>query len=135
MTIPTPGTTFEPVELPSKYFKTFVAIALAILLALQATLSDGRVSLVEAQAVSVVTLDSILVYLIPNLASGVARYAKLIIAVLGSLVVAGIFTVFSDGVLSASEAVLLLIAVMRAVGVGVAPNTGYVAKHKFTLAA
>lgn len=113
--------TFEPVELPSKYAKTIVAIAVAVLTAVAAAMSDGVVSSVELAHIGLALVTAIGVYGVPNAPDGAAAYAKAFVAVVGTgLQVLIPFLI--DGALTPSQWLLVLVAAIGALGVGVVPN-------------
>jgi|GEM_PF-2270780 len=115
-------TTFEPVELPSRYAKALIAIATAALSVLVTALADSTVTLVELLAVAVAVVTAVGVYLVPNLPSGVGRYAKAIVAVVGTGLQAAVPLV-TEGAITPTGWLLILLALLGAVGVGVVPNT------------
>jgi hypothetical protein len=113
---------FEPVELPSKYAKAIVAIATAGLTVLAAALTDGVVVLDERFGIGLAIVNAMAVYLVPNLPSGVGRYAKAIVAVVGTALQAAI-PLIVNGALPASSWLMVLIAALGALSVGIVPNT------------
>jgi hypothetical protein len=121
---PAPGTTFEPVELPSKYAKAIVGILTAVLGVVIVAFDDNVVSQAELLNIGIYLLVAIGVYLVPNLPSRTGNALKFWIAVLGILLqaVAGVVT---DGI-TPNEWLLVLLAALGAVGVGVVPNVNKV---------
>lgn len=115
-----PGPSFEPVEVPSRYVKAFVAIATAVLAVLVTALTDNVVTVSEVLGISVAFLTAVGVYLIPNLEAGVGRWAKAIVAVVGTAVQAAVPLV--DGGWTTSSWLLVALAALGALTVGIAPN-------------
>lgn len=113
--------TFEPVELPSRYAKAFVAIAAAGLAVLVTALTDNVVTLVEVLGIAVALLTAVSVYLVPNLDAGASRYTKFGVAVLGTGLQAAV-PLIVDGRFPASAWLLVLLAALGAVSVGITPN-------------
>jgi hypothetical protein len=112
---------FDPVELPSRYAKALVAIATAVVALLVTALTDDVVTLVEVLGVGVAGVTAVGVYLVPNLPAGVGRYAKAAVAVVGTGVQAAIPLV-TDGTITSSGWLLILLAVLGALSVGIVPN-------------
>lgn len=113
--------TFDPVELPSRYAKAIVAILTAAATVLVTALADSVVDLSEGLGVAVAIVNAVAVYLIPNLSAGVGRYAKLIVAVVGTAIQAAVPLVV-DGSISGSSWLLILLAALGAISVGIVPN-------------
>lgn len=113
--------TFEPVELPSRYAKAYVAIATALVAGLYAGLTDG-LTLAEGLGVAVLGLSAILVELVPLASAGVARYSKAIIAVAAAVLQAIIPLVANGGEVGTSGWMLVFLAALGAVSVGITPN-------------
>jgi hypothetical protein len=113
--------TFDPVELPSMYAKAIVAILTAVLTVLAAALTDGVVVLDERLGIGLALVNAMAVYLVPNLPSGVGRYAKAIVAVFGTALQAAI-PLIVNGTLPASSWLMVLIAALGALSVGIVPN-------------
>lgn len=113
--------TFDPVELPSHYSKAIVAILTAALTVLAAALTDGVVVLDERFGIGLALVNALAVYLVPNLPAGVGRYAKAIVAVVGTALQAAI-PLIVNGTLPASSWLLVLIAALGALSVGIVPN-------------
>lgn len=118
MTTPQPG--FEPVELPSRYAKAFVAVATAVIAVLVTALTDNVVTVSEVLGISIAFLTAVGVYLVPNLEAGVGRWAKAIVAVVGTAVQAAAPLV--DGGWTTSSWLLVALAALGALTVGIAPN-------------
>lgn len=114
--------TFEPVELPSRYAKAFVAILTAVLAVLVTALTDNVVTLVEVIGISVAGVTAVGVYLVPNLDAGPGRHLKLIVAVIGTGLQAAGPLVLNDGAFPPSAWLLVLLAALGAVSVGITPN-------------
>jgi len=112
---------FDPVELPSKYSKAIVAILAAGLTVLAAALTDGVVVLDERFGIALAIVNAVAVYLVPNLSAGPGRYAKAIVAVVGTALQAAI-PLIVNGSLPASSWLLVLIAALGALSVGIVPN-------------
>lgn len=112
---------FEPVELPSRYAKAIVAIVTAAVGVLVTALTDDVVTLVEALGVAIAVVTAVGVYLVPNLSDGVGRYAKGIVAVVGTALQAAVPLV-SDGSIPMSGWLLILLSALGAVSVGIVPN-------------
>jgi len=113
--------TFDPVELPSVYAKAIVAILTAAVAVLVTALSDDIVTLVEVLGIFVAVVTAVGVYLVPNLSSGAGRYAKLAVAVVGAGLQAAV-PLATDGAITNSGWLLILLAVLGAVSVGIVPN-------------
>lgn len=114
--------TFEPVELPSRYAKSFVAILAAVLAVVVTALTDNVVTLVETIGIGVALATAVGVYLVPNLDAGPGRYLKVIVAVVGTALQAAGPLVLNDGTFPASGWLLVLLAALGAVSVGITPN-------------
>ena len=114
---------FEPIELPSHYSKAIVAILTAAVVAVIAALTDDIVTAVEVTQIAVAIVAAIGVYLIPNLPSGVGRYAKALVA-MGGAGLQALTTVLMDGSFTTQGALVVLLAVLGSVSVGIIPNTG-----------
>lgn len=115
-------TTFEPIELPSRYSKAIVAILTAAVTVLVAALTDGLVTTVETVNVAVAILTAVSVYLVPNLPAGIGQYAKLGVAILGTALQA-LVDVLATGSLTSQGILVVLLAALGAVSVGIIPNT------------
>lgn len=113
--------TFDPVELPSKYAKALVAIATAVVALLVTALTDDVVTLVEVLGIFVAGVTAIGVYLVPNLPSGVGRYAKAAVAVVGTALQAAV-PLATEGAITNSGWLLILLSVLGALSVGIVPN-------------
>ena len=113
--------TFDPVELPSRYAKAIVAILTAAAAVLVTALSDNHVTLVEVLGIFVAVVTAIGVYLVPNLSSGVGRYAKAAVAIVGTGLQAAV-PLATEGAITNSGWLLILLAVLGAVSVGIVPN-------------
>lgn len=113
--------TFEPVEIPSRYAKAIVAIISAVAVAVAAALSDTVVTTTEVAGVGVAVLTAVGVYLVPNLPAGPGRWAKGIVALLGTGLQA-LTPMLSDGAVTPSGWLMVLVAALGAVSVGIVPN-------------
>lgn len=112
---------FDAVELPSKYAKALVAIAIAVVGVLVVAQQDSVVDTSEWLGITAQFLFAVGVYLIPNLPAGLGRYAKLVIAILGTAVQATI-PLLIDGRLGSSGIMLVVLAALSSAGVGIVPN-------------
>lgn len=115
--------TFDAVELPSRYAKAIVAILTAVVTVLVAALTDNRVSTVEVVQVAIALVAAVGVYLVPNLADGVGRYTKMIVAVVGAALQASA-AILAQGDLGPQGVLTILVAALGAVSVGIIPNAG-----------
>jgi len=113
--------TFEPVEIPSRYAKAIVAILTAVVTVLAAALTDNYVTHMELAGIGIALLTAVAVYLIPNLPAGIGRWAKAIVAVIGTGLQA-LVPLLSSGELSTSGWLMVLVAALGAVSVGIVPN-------------
>lgn len=113
--------TFDPVELPSKYAKAIVAILTAAATVLATAITDNFVTLDERLGIALAIVNAIAVYLVPNLNAGVGRYAKLIVALVGTGLQAAL-PLIVDGTFPPSAWLLVLVAALGAVSVGIVPN-------------
>lgn len=113
--------TFDPVELPSKYAKAIVAILTAGATVLATAITDNFVTLDERFGIALAIVNAVAVYLVPNLSAGVGRYAKLIVALVGTGLQAAL-PLIVDGTFPPSAWLLVLVAALGAVSVGIVPN-------------
>lgn len=113
--------TFDPVELPSKYAKAIVAIMTAAATVLATAITDNFVTMDERLGIALAIVNAIAVYLVPNLSAGVGRYAKLIVALVGTGLQAAL-PLIVDGTFPPSAWLLVLVAALGAVSVGIVPN-------------
>ena len=118
----TESTEFEPVELPGAYAKSFVAIVTAVLAVVVTALTDNAVSLMELLGIFVAGVTAIGVYLVPNLPTGVGRYAKVAVAVVGTALQAAV-PLATNGEVSLTGWLLIALAALGALSVGIVPNT------------
>lgn len=116
--------TFDPVELPSHYAKAIVAILTAVVTVMVTALTDNTITTAEVVQAAIALVAAVGVYLVPNLAEGAARHAKLIVAVLGATLQA-VGVLLQGGDLTAQGAMVVLVAALGAVSVGIVPNSGY----------
>ena len=93
---------FAPVELPSHYAKALVAILTAALAVLVTALDDSIITAVEGAHIGLAVLTAIGVYLVPNLPTGVGRYAKALVAVAGAGLQAAV-PLLTDGDIATSD--------------------------------
>lgn len=122
MTVPTPP--FDPVELPSTYAKAVVGILTATLLVVATAVTDNRVEDFEIVGIALALVTAVGVYLIPNLASGVGHWAKMIVALLGTGLQA-LLPFVTDGEVTLAAWLMVVVAALGAVGVGIVPNVAY----------
>jgi hypothetical protein len=102
------------------YSKALAAVAATVLTALLPLIVDSHLSAVEVINLCIVGASAIGVAVVPNLTGGIAKYAKLVLAVIGAVLV--LLTSFiSDGVLSGDEIVQLVVAAFGALGVYALP--------------
>jgi hypothetical protein len=120
--------TLDPVELPSRYAKALVAIAAAAVSVLVTALTDNAITLTELLAVAIAVVTAVSVYLVPNLPTGAARYAKAGVAVLGAGLQAAVPLVVDGGITPTGWLVILL-ALLGAVSVGIVPNASTTARR------
>lgn len=114
-------TTVEPIELPSKYAKAIVGLLTAVIGVVVTALADNILDTSELVNIAIFILTSIGVWLVPNLPAKVGNILKLLIALLGAGLQA-LASALSDGI-TTQEWLLILLAVLGAVGVGIIPNT------------
>lgn len=109
----------------SKYTKAIVTILAAGLGIFVAANSDGVVTPVEYTSIGIGLLTAITTYLVPNLSSGVAKYAKTIVAFGGAALTAlAVIVAHSadwSGV-SSNDWLGILLAGLAAIGVYILPN-------------
>lgn len=118
----TTRTEFEPVELPSAYAKAIVAIGTAVLAVVVTALTDSTVTLTELLGILVAGVTAVGVYLVPNLPSGVGRYAKASVAIVGTALQAAV-PLATGGDITLTGWLLIVLAALGAVSVGIVPNT------------
>lgn len=109
-----------------KYAKGLAAAAATVLTALAAALADNGMSTVELINTLIVLCSAVGVVIVPDLDTGVARYAKPIVAALGAALTL-LVTLIADGV-TASEWIQVVLAGLGAVGVTALPGP----KHAYT---
>lgn len=111
----------------NKYTKAVVTILAAGLGIFVAANSDGVVTPVEYVNIGIALLTAVSTYLIPNLDSGVAKYAKSIVAFGGAALTALAVIVAHaadwSGV-SSNDWLGILLAGLAAIGVYILPNAG-----------
>lgn len=112
---------FEPVALPSAYAKAIVATLAAVITVLAAAITDNVITWVEAGNAGVALLTAVAVYWVPNLPSGVGRYAKAVVAVLGTALQA-LVPYLTEGSVTPAQWALVVLAGLGALMVGVIPN-------------
>jgi hypothetical protein len=99
------------------YGKSFAAWALAVVTAVQAALSDGHVSQVEAVQIAIAAVTAVGVWLVPTHPEW--QWTKTAVAVL--LSVLNVLTTVIVGGLSSSDITELVLAALTVLTVGVAP--------------
>ncbi|WP_460701735.1 hypothetical protein, partial [Myceligenerans halotolerans] len=104
-----------------RYAKAIVAILTAALGVLVTALTDDVVTLVEVFGIAIALVSAVSVYLVPNLSDGVGRYAKAIVAVVGTALQAAV-PLATEGTITTSGWLLILLAALGAVSVGIVPN-------------
>ena len=104
----------------SHYAKALLYIALAVVGVLVTALADDLLTVDELVNVGIIGIGSISVYLVPNLPSGVGRYAKTIVtfAVAGLVALQSFLT---DGI-TTTEWLQIAVAAFAGIGVYVIPN-------------
>lgn len=102
------------------YSKSILMIIASAVTVLVAALSDNVVTVPELVNVAIAIVTAVGVYLVPNLDSGLARYFKFIVALIGAALVS-LSSVLTDGVTSA-EWLQILLAALAAIGVVIVPN-------------
>lgn len=113
---------FEPVELPGHYSKAIVAVLTAALSFLVTAVTDNVVSVDERFGLALAIVTAVSVYLVPNFTGGVARYAKMIVAFVGTGLQA-LIPLLDGGGITPSAWLLVLVAALGAISVGIVPNT------------
>lgn len=102
------------------YAKALVYVALAIVSVAITALSDDVISTEEILNAVVIALGALVVYVVPNMPEGVARYSKGIAAFATAGVVALIS--FLSGGVTVSEWLQVAVAAAAGVGVVLTPN-------------
>ena len=102
------------------YAKSLLYIALAVVGVLITALADDALSVDELVNVVIIGVGAVTVYLVPNLPSGVGRYAKVIVA----FIIAGLVALdsFLTGGVTMTEWLQIAVAAFAGVGVYVTPN-------------
>lgn len=102
------------------YAKSLLYIALAVVGVLVTALADELLTVDELVNVAIIGVGAITVYLVPNLPSGVGRYAKTIV----TFVVAGLVALqsFLTGGITITEWLQIAVAAFAGIGVYVIPN-------------
>lgn len=99
-----------------QYSKAAAQVAATVLMGLIPLLVDNHLSTIEVINLCIIGTSSIGVAIVPNLTGGVAKYAKGAVAVIGAVLVL-LTSLISDGSLSSSEIIQLIVAAFGAVGV------------------
>lgn len=102
------------------YAKAILMIALTAVTFLVTAVADDVLVLEEVLNLVVMVLGAVLVYLVPNLPSGIGAYAKTGVAFLTAAVVA-LLSFLTDGV-TLTEWLQVLLAAFAGVGVFIVPN-------------
>lgn len=102
-----------------KYAKAWLVVLATALMALQSALVGG-VDSVELVQIGLAALGAFTVAVVPNLSTGVAAYAKTIVAV--AFAVLNVLVTAIVGGLDSNELINLLLAAFAAVGVLAVPN-------------
>lgn len=95
--------------------KPLVTLATAVIMAIIGYLDDQVISSMEWLLITVVALNAITVYIVPNLTGGLAKYTKAIVQ-LASAAVGALILVWANGV-DTSEWLQVLVAALGAIGV------------------
>lgn len=110
----------------SNYSKAIVLIISAGMSIYISASSDGVVSPLDYTNIVIAILTAVTVYLVPNLSTGIAKYAKAIIAFAGAAATAVATIVGTsanwDGV-TTNDWLSVLLAGLAAVGLFIVPNT------------
>jgi hypothetical protein len=110
----------------SEYAKSIVMVLAAGLGIFTAAISDGVVSPVEWVNIGISLVAAVGVYLIPNLSSGAAAYAKSIVAFGGAALAALaliVANVANFGVVTPSDWLGVVLAGLGAIGLYIVPNS------------
>lgn len=102
------------------YSKAILMIALTAVGFLVTAVADDVLTLEELLNLVVMVLGAVVVYLVPNLPTGVGAYAKTIAAFLTAAVVA-LLSFLTDGV-TLTEWLQVLLAAFAGIGVFIVPN-------------
>lgn len=122
MSIPTPPVKFDPIELPSRYAKSIVAILTAVITVIVAALGDGVVSTAELAQIGIAFLTAFGVYAVPNIQDQtVGAWAKALVAVLGTALQA-LIPFLLNGEVTNAQWLMVFLAALGALAVGIVPN-------------
>lgn len=102
------------------YAKSIMYIALAAVAFLVTAAADDLLTLDEILNLAIVVLGAVVVYLVPNLPSGVGAYAKTIAAFATAAIIT-LLSFLTDGV-TVTEWLQVLIAAFAGIGVYIVPN-------------
>lgn len=112
---------FEPVEMPGRYAKAFVATATAALLALVAAMQAGPVEAVGVVHVALAVVSTIGVVWVPMFRAGIGRWLKMIVALVGTGLQA-LVPLLLEGTVTPQGWLMVTLAALGAIGVGITPN-------------
>lgn len=102
------------------YAKSLVYVVLAVIGFAITAVADNLITTEELLNGLVVVLGALVVYVIPNMPAGVAKYSKAIVA-FGTAAVVALLSFLSGGV-TLSEWLQVIVAAFAGVGVLVIPN-------------
>lgn len=102
------------------YAKSVIYIALTAVTFLVTAAADNLLTIDEVLNLTVVVLGAVVVYLVPNLPSGVGAYAKTVAAFATAALVA-LLSFLTDGV-TLTEWLQVILAAFAGVGVYIVPN-------------
>jgi len=118
------------------YAKAIGQILAAALVILVAALSDGTISPVEFVNIMIAIVTAAGVYLVPNLDSGIAKYAKAIVSLVGAAL-AALVLILSPGIgfdqVTLADWLTVLLAALAAIGIGIVPNAPKLASRALSV--
>lgn len=112
---------FAPVEVPGKYAKSIIGLLTALITAFVTVLTDNTLDTLDLATVGIAGLTAVGVYIIPNLSSGPAFYAKAIVAFAGTGLQA-LVPFLATGTVTTTQWLMVMVAALGAIGVGIVPN-------------